>query len=209
MVQSEGVCFARPTSRSQALSQQSIFDARTSFRRQTRPFDATTSHQHQSTDALLSTKNLAPLRRGSSQISKVDSNSHGVEQDCSHPVLFWTDSDKPSAFPVNLDSLYIRQRKETKDRKERKKNNVLCVLLCFSCVCVLVGWCCCLIGWCCRVVVCRCVSFWSWFWLWSWCGVWCGTLRTPCVHPTRLRVYIENVTRVYWHHALMCCMFAW
>ena len=26
-----------------------------------------------------------------------------------------------------------------------------------------------------------------------WC-VWCGTLKTPCVHPKRLRVYIQHVS---------------
>ena len=57
---------------------------------------------------------------------------------------------------------------------------LLSVLLC-SCVCWLVGWCCCTVGW---LGLLRCVSLCSWLW---------HAENPPCVHPKRLRVYVQNV----------------
>ena len=70
--------------------------------------------------------------------------------------------------------------------------------LCCSCVCCCVCCCafvlcvgvCCLVGWCCRVLCVVVVVIVAVVMVWR---VWCGTLKTLCVLPKRLRVYIQNV----------------
>ena len=59
------------------------------------------------------------------------------------------------------------------------------LLLCALCVVVSGVLCVCLLVcvWCCVLLLC--MSLWSW----SVRAVWCGTLKTPCVHSKRARVY--------------------
>ena len=56
----------------------------------------------------------------------------------------------------------------------RKSNSSLCVLCVFALCCVL----------CCGVCAVWCVV---------WC-VLCGTMKTPCVHPKRARVYVQKTS---------------
>ena len=64
---------------------------------------------------------------------------------------------------------------------------LLCVLLCFRCLCCCVFVVCVLLGWL-VLLCCRCLSLWSWLWLWC-MGV---TRWKNCVRPKRLRVYVQT-----------------